>query len=153
MPTVVDVLVYVDSSVLGRAYLPDELGHDEAAALIEGGEHLLVTSSWTRVEVTSALARAGRARRIGDLEGLLNVLAGDLGESGPVTVLRPETARVEDRASEIVRSHALRSLDALHLAVAELAAVPLLDPGHRLGFATRDNAQREAAEAFGFAAL
>jgi uncharacterized protein len=147
------MLVYVDSSVLVRAYLPDEKGHQEARALLDGVEHLLVTSTWTVVEVTSALARAARGRRVEELDAVLAVLAADAGDDGTVTMLRAEAAQVERASTRIVREHAIRSLDALHLAVAQLAAVPLLEPGQRLGFATRDDAQRAVAEALGFVSL
>jgi hypothetical protein len=56
---------------------------------------------------------------------------------------------VEARAVEIVRDNAIRSLDALHLAVAELAAVPLSFP-EACGFSSRDNAQAEVAAKLGF---
>ena len=144
------MLVYVDSSVLVRAYLPDEKGHDDARALLDGVEHLLVTSTWTVVEVTSALARAARGLRVQELDAVLAVLADDTGDDGPVTLLRGDVGQVERASTRIVKDHAIRSLDALHLAVAELAAMPLLEPGQRLGFATRDDAQRVVAEALGF---
>jgi uncharacterized protein len=144
------MLVYIDSSVLVRAYLPDEKGHEEARALLDGVEHLLVTSTWTVVETTSALARAARGLRVEDLDAVLAVLAADTGDDGPVTLLRGDAVRVEQASTRIVRDHAIRSLDALHQAVALLAAVPLLEPEQRLGFATRDDAQRAAAEALGF---
>jgi predicted nucleic acid-binding protein len=147
------VLVYVDSSVLARAYLSDEKGHAAARELLEGTEHLLVTATWTIVEVTSALVRATRAGRLGDIDRLLAVLAADVGEDGPITVLRGEPGRVEERATEVVRQHGLRSLDALHLAVADLVARPLAQPGESLGFASRDDAQRAAAEAIGFVVI
>lgn len=55
---------------------------------------------------------------------------------------------------EIVYTHALRALDAMHLATAELAAVPLLEePRDKLGFAGRDTAQSEAAAALGFTSV
>ncbi|MEU3165073.1 hypothetical protein [Streptosporangium sp. NPDC006930] len=61
---------------------------------------------------------------------------------------------VERRAVEIVYTHALRALDAMHLATAELAAVPLLEePRDKLGFAGRDTAQSEAAAALGFTSV
>lgn len=144
------MLVYLDSSVLGRAYLPDEDGHELADGLLTGSEHLLVTSTWTAVEVTSALCRAARGHRIEDPDELLAVLAADMGEDGSVTVLRAAPEQVERRSARLVREHPLRSLDALHLAVAEIAAVPLLEPGEQLGFASRDEAQRTAAVALGF---
>lgn len=147
------MLVYLDSSVLARAYLPDEDGHGAARDLLEGSEHLLVTATWTVVEVTSALVRAGRGHRTEDLAALLDLLAADTGVDGPVTLLRAEVDEVEARTLGIVRTHALRSLDALHLAVAKLAAVPLLDPGEALAFASRDGAQSAAAEVMGFVAF
>jgi predicted nucleic acid-binding protein len=147
------MLVYIDSSVLVRAYLPDEKGHDDARALLDGVEHLLVTATWTVVEVTSALARAARGLRVEDLDAVLAVLAADTGDDGPVTLLRGDVGQVERVSTRIVKDHAIRSLDALHLAVAQLAAVPLLDPGEPLGFATRDDAQAVAAEALGFVPL
>lgn len=144
------MLVYLDSSVLARAYLPDEEGHSEALALLEGHDELLVTASWAVVETASALLRAARARRVPDATALLAMLGADTGDRGVVTLLRADPEQVERRALAIVRDHLLRSLDALQLAVAELAAVPLLDPGAVLGFASRDTAQRAAAAALGF---
>jgi predicted nucleic acid-binding protein len=141
------VIVYVDSSQLVRAYLPDEDGYLEANGLLMG-EDALVTSTWTLVEVTSALARAARGGRA-DLLGLLTVFENDTAVDGPVTLLRPDPAAVEARATEIVRDHAIRSLDALHLAVAELAAMPLASP-ERCGFASRDKAQAEVAAKLNF---
>jgi predicted nucleic acid-binding protein len=144
------VIVYVDSSVLARAYLADEVGHDEAVALL-GGEQPLVSSTWTLVEVTSALARAARSsRRAADLPGLLDALRADVAPAGPVTLLRTDPTAVEARATEIVREHALRSLDGLHLAVAELAARPLAEPDESVGFASRDVDQTAVAEGLGF---
>ncbi|MGH3977802.1 MAG: type II toxin-antitoxin system VapC family toxin [Pseudonocardiaceae bacterium] len=143
------MLVYLDSSVLARAYLPDEDGHAAARELLDGSEHLLATASWTIVEVTSALVRAVRTGRRAEPDALLAALAADTGDDGLVTLLRADAEQVERRAIEIVRRHALRSLDALHLAVADLAAIPLLDAGDKLGLASRDDAQRAAGEAMG----
>lgn len=144
------MLVYLDSSVLARAYLPDEDGHAEATALLYGTEHLLVSATWTVVEVTSALARAARAGRADDLRRLLAVLASDTSDDGPVTLLRADPEAVEARTTEIVCEHAIRSLDGRHLAVADLSARPLAEPGAALGFATRDHGQATAARALGF---
>lgn len=145
-----EVLVYLDSSVLARAYLPDEDGHDQAHGLLVGSEHLLVSSTWTVVEVTSALCRTVRGHRLAQPDELLAVLAADTGDDGPVTLLRSAPEQVEQRSLQLVRDHPLRSLDALHLAVAELAAVPLLEPGEQLGLASRDEVQCAAGVALGF---
>jgi uncharacterized protein len=141
------VIIYVDSSALARAYLPDEADHGPANQMLIG-EDALVTSTWTLVEVTSALTRAARNGRV-DLDSLLAAFESDTAADGPVTLLRPDHAAVEARATEIVRQHALRSLDALHLAVAEIAAMPLAAP-EECGFASRDRAQAEVAAKLGF---
>ena len=57
------MIVYVDSSVLARAYLMDEPDHADAVALIEDADVALITGSWTRVEVSRALVRAARTGR------------------------------------------------------------------------------------------
>jgi uncharacterized protein len=144
------VIIYVDSSVLVRAYLPDEHGHTAANDLLIG-EDALVTSTWTLVEVTSALTRAARGGRA-NLDDLLAAFDSDTAVDGPVTLLRPDAVAVETRAIEVVRDHAIRSLDALHLAVAELAAIPLSSP-EPCGFASRDAAQAEVAAKLGFVVL
>jgi predicted nucleic acid-binding protein len=140
------MIIYVDSSVLVRAYLPDENGHTAANDLLVG-EDALVTSTWTLVEVTSALTRAARGGRAA-LDDLLAAFEADVAVDGPVTLLRPDAVAIEGRAIEIVREHAIRSLDALHLAVAELAAMPLSSP-EACGFASRDTAQAEVAAKLG----
>lgn len=114
------MIAYVDSSVLARAYLMDEPGHSEAVALLEDPDAALVTGTWTRIEVSGALVRAARSGR-GDELGLLEMLDGDLGADGPVRVIDADQHQVESTALELVRSHAIRAMDAWHLAVASLA--------------------------------
>lgn len=146
------MIVYLDSSVLARAYLADEPGHAEAAALLDDPETGLVTGTWTRIEVSGALVRAARSAR-GDEAGLLELLDGDLGPDGPVTVVAADQQEVEDRALLLVREHALRAMDAWHLAVAALTLPDLAEPGEPIGFATRDDAQASVAAGLGLAPL
>jgi predicted nucleic acid-binding protein len=146
------VIAYLDSSVLARAYLADEPGHQQANDLLEDPDVALVTGTWTRIEVSGALVRAARAGR-GDQAGLLDLLDGDLGTDGPITVVAPDQRRVEDRALELVREHAVRAMDAWHLAVADLTLPDLVEPGEGAGFATRDEAQAAVATRLGFQAL
>lgn len=146
------MIAYVDSSVLGRAYLADEAGHGEATSLLEDPEIGLVTGTWTRIEVSGALVRAARAGR-GDEAGLLALLDGDLGSDGPVTVVAADQRDVEERALRLVREHALRAMDAWHLSVALLVLPALAEPGEDLGFATRDGAQSSVAAALGLRPL
>ncbi|BBX94883.1 type II toxin-antitoxin system VapC family toxin [Mycobacterium lacus] len=144
------MIAYLDSSVLARAYLVDEDGHDHAAALLADPEIATVTGTWTRIEVSGALVRAARAGR-GDEKGLLAVLDADL--AGPVAMLGAPQDQVERHALELVRRHALRAMDAWHLAVAALVVPSLLEPGEPKAFASRDEAQRKVAEELGFVAM
>jgi predicted nucleic acid-binding protein len=142
------VIVYLDSSVLARAYLHDEAGHDKAVALLEDPEIALVTGTWTRIEVSGALVRAARAGR-GDEAGLLDLLDSDLGPQGAVTVVAAVQDDVEAHALSLVREHAIRAMDAWHLAVATLVLPDLVEPGEGTGFATRDEAQAAVAAILG----
>jgi predicted nucleic acid-binding protein len=144
------VIAYLDSSVLARAYLVDEDGHEQATALLADPDVATVTGTWTRIEVSGALVRAARAGRT-DEKGLLAALDADL--AGAVVVLAAPQQQVEHDALDLVRRHALRAMDAWHLAVAALVVPPLLDPGEQRGFASRDAAQRRVAEHLGFVAI
>jgi len=142
------VIVYLDSSVLARAYLVDEPGHVQATSLLADLDIGLITGTWTRIEVSGALVRAARAGR-GDEVGLLELLDGDLGPDGPVTVVATDQKEIEERALRLVREHALRAMDAWHLAVAVLTLPSLAEPGEDIGFATRDEAQSGVAVTLG----
>ncbi len=141
------MIAYLDPSVLARAYLVDADGHREASALLADPDIATVTGTWTRIEVSGALVRAARTGR-GDEKGLLALLDGDL--AGPVIVLGAPQDQVEQHALQLVREHALRAMDAWHLAVAAIVVPPLLDPGEARAFASRDEAQRQVAEELGF---
>jgi len=144
------VIAYLDSSVLARAYLVDEDGHQQATALLADPDIATVTETWTRIEVSGELVRAARAGR-GDENGLLALLDADL--AGPVIVLGAPQDVVERHALELVRRHALRAMDAWRLAVAALVVPPLLEPGEPQTFASRDEAQRKVPQELGFVAI
>jgi predicted nucleic acid-binding protein len=144
------LIVYLDSSVLARVYLPDEDGHAQAAALLEDAEIATVTGTWTRVEVSGALVRAVRRGR-GDQTGILRALDADLGPHGAVTVLTAPQEAIEEGALALVRHHGLRAMDAWHLALAQIVLPDLVDHGEPIAFASRDAAQAEVARELGFA--
>jgi uncharacterized protein len=146
------VIVYLDSSVLVRAYLADEDGHAEAAALVDNPDLALITGTWTKIEVSGALVRAARAAR-GDENGLLALLDADLAADGRVTVIAAPQSRVEDQALSLVRAHAIRAMDAWHLATAKLVTPDLAEPGEVVAFASRDKAQAEVAVTLGLRAI
>lgn len=142
------MIVYLDSSVLARAYLADEVGNEEAAGLLAQQDIALVTGTWSRIEVSGALIRAARGGR-GDERGLLALLDADLGQDGPVTVVTAPQADIEARALNLVRKHGIRAMDAWHIAVATLTLSDLVEPGEEMGFASRDDAQSSVAAELG----
>ena len=143
------MIAYMDSSVLARAYLIDEPGHAEAVALLEDASVALITGTWTRVEVSGALVRAARTGRGNEVD-LLALLDADLGSEGPVTVVSASQETVEEHALVLVREHALRAMDAWHLATAALTIRTLAEPGEEIAFASRDDAQSAVASLIGF---
>jgi predicted nucleic acid-binding protein len=146
------VIVYLDSSVLARSYLPDEDGHEQAVALLEDPGITRVTGKLTRIEVSGALIRASRSgRRATEEQVLLTALEADLDSTGRVAELAVAQEDVEDRALELVRAHALRTLDTWHLAVASLTVPALARPEQEeIAFASRDEDQAIVAEKLGF---
>jgi predicted nucleic acid-binding protein len=146
------VIVYLDSSVLARSYLDDEDGHEQAVALLEDPDITRVTGKWTRIEVSGALIRAVRSgRHKTDEQGLLATLDADLDAGGRVAELAVAQENVEDRALQLVREHALRTLDTWHLAVATLTVPALAKPEkEEIAFASRDDEQAAVAEELGF---
>jgi uncharacterized protein len=146
------VIAYLDSSVLVRFYMHDENGHEEAVLLLEDPDITRVTGSWTRIEVSGALIRAARSGRSDtDEQGLLATLDADLDAPGRVTELAVPQENVEEKALALVREHALRALDAWHLAVATLTVPALAKPEkEEIAFASRDDEQAAVAEELGF---
>lgn len=65
----------------------DEDGHDDARRLLGDPNLATVTGTWTRIEVASAIVRAGRAGRAW-VEDALALLEADLGHA--VAVVRVE---------------------------------------------------------------
>jgi predicted nucleic acid-binding protein len=67
--------------------------------------------------------------------------------------LRSEAAprdNVEEQALAPVREHALRAMDAWHLATAALTIPSLAQPDEQVAFASRDPEQAAVAELLGF---
>lgn len=146
------MIAYLDSSVLVRSYLDDEDGHAEAVALLNNPDVKHVTGKWTRIEVSGALTRAARSGRSdSDEKDLLTMLDVDLGAKGRVTEITVPQADAEQKALSLVREHALRALDAWHLAVASLTVPALAAPEQEeIGFASRDDDQAAIAAELGF---
>ena len=147
------MITYLDSSFIVRAYLPDEPDHVIARELVDDNSQAVVTGSWSRVEVTSALVRAAGARRGGQVE-LLAFFEEDISPiSGNLTVVDASHAEIERVSLDIVTRHAIRSMDAWHLACASLAFADLAEPHEQCVFATRDAKQAMVALELGMAVL
>lgn len=134
--------MYLDTSALAKRYL-NEVGSDEFEAfLMEEGAGLI--STLTVAEMRCLLARRRREGSIdaGLEAGIVAAFEEDI-LMGVLTLQRVqdedvwEAARLVDR----LREHALRTLDALHLAAAQAAGAK--------GVATADRVMAVAAEALG----
>lgn len=139
---------YADTSALVGAYLAEEQDHAELRGLLLEGDRPVVTSELTRVEFASAVAAAARAGRLRRPRVLLDRFDRDCGDSGPLTLLALDPAAILPLARRLVREHTVRTLDAIHLAVALTDAVELA-AGEPVSMVTRDRAQAEAAESLG----
>ncbi len=136
--------VFADTSVLVRARLPDEEGHDEAVALLAAATPPILASALAYVEVAAAFGLAHRMGRIdrSDRDRQLEAFDRDAGAAGRLRLL-PLTAELLGGARRLL-IHDLRTLDALHLAAALTSGRKAAAP-EPLAFASRDDRQRAAA--------
>jgi uncharacterized protein len=144
-------LSFLDTSVFVRAYLEDEEGHDDALALLVAGGRL-VASDLLGVEAVRAIRgaeRVGRITRQAATE-VLSEMESDTSSEGIVDLIPLDGPATVARARELVFDHPVRTLDALHLAVAEREGRRLAQPDEDLVFTTFDARQRETARALGF---
>jgi predicted nucleic acid-binding protein len=140
-------MIYADASVIVSAYLADEPEHARWHDLIfEDGEPVVV-SEVARIEFGSAVVAAARTGRLPEATPLLARFDADCSGSGPIHLLALRSGGTIERAVGIARSHGLRALDAIHVAVAMEDAWPLADD--TLRFATRDAEQSRVAAALG----
>lgn len=128
---------YVDTSALVKRYVVES--HSE---LVLDAEHPLVVSELARLELASALWKRGRtdARLADTVPVLLDAFEVDIagwGEQPPVVQLVRLDARVMDVARRLVARHELGSLDALHLATAEVVRVQVDSAVAMVAFDTR----------------
>ncbi|MHA6622011.1 type II toxin-antitoxin system VapC family toxin [Pseudonocardia sp. DLS-67] len=142
------MLRYVDTSAFVRCYFADEPDHEQLRGLLLEGAEPVVTSELTRLELASAVHAAHRAGRLPDPAELLAVVDADCGEDGPILLLRLQPEVVFGLAAALVAEHPLRSVDALHLAVARSTAAELA-AGEPVVLVTRDHRQAAAAAALG----
>ncbi len=137
-------LVYLDTSALAKWYL-NEKGSDAVEAFLRKRAPVAI-STLTIVEMRSLL---GRRRREGSIDADVEIRVGatledDLRE-GHLVRHRVEDRMVESASALLaaLSGHALRTLDALHLAVARAIGAEEL--------ATADRVMASAAPALGLA--
>ncbi|MEX2554083.1 MAG: type II toxin-antitoxin system VapC family toxin [Actinomycetota bacterium] len=137
--------VYADTSALVRAYLADEPGHAELRRFLLDGSDLVTCSELARVELAGAVRSAERSGRLPSPSDVLDRF--DVDCVSRVALVRFDAGTVLPTARALVLAHRLRTLDALHLAVAVEAALAV---GEALVFVTRDRDQADVARALGF---
>ncbi len=140
---------YADTSALVRCYLVDEGEHERLRGLLLEGRDPVVTSEITRVELASAVSGAARCGRLRRPDWLLARVDADCGPEGPIALLALDAGTVLPRARQLVLDHSVRTLDAIHLAVAA-TTVTELAAGEPLEFVTCDQRQAQVADALGF---
>jgi predicted nucleic acid-binding protein len=141
-------LLYADTSALLRAYFVDEPDHAPLRAQLLEGDDPVITSEITRFEMASAIRTTARAGRLRRWQDLLARIDADAGEEGPLTLIALRSSIVLPTAYRLVLQHRLRTLDAVHLAVA-LEEGPALADEEGVVFVTRDADQATAAAAVG----
>lgn len=143
------MIIYIDTSALGRVYLGDQSDSTELTRVVYEGDRPVITSELTDVEIASTLARASRDGVI-DLDtasGLLDRYAADTSDTGPLGVVALDSNTIA-LAQRYVLSAPLRTLDAIHLAACARFGESTPDEVRLL---SRDNRQNEAAQALGIA--
>ncbi|HVK21943.1 MAG TPA: type II toxin-antitoxin system VapC family toxin [Actinokineospora sp.] len=145
-------LLYADTSVVVRAYLPDEPDHAELANLLFDSANPVLTSELTRVEFASAIIAAGRSGRLSCPEAYLDRFDDDCEDDGPFTLVELDSAVILPIARTTVCQYRLRTLDAIHLAVLATDCVAFAG-GEPVALVTRDHDQADVARKLGIAVL
>ncbi len=142
------MLVYADTSALVRAYFADEPEHDELRALLRESSDPVVTSELARLEFASATFSAARTGRLRRPEVVVARFDEECRTDGPIALLALEPLRVFPECHRLIAMHPVRTLDAIHLAVALLDAARMAGGGEAI-FVTRDEKQGIAAKSEG----
>jgi len=141
-------LVYADTSALARAYLTDEVGHEQLRTLLFESDYRVVTSELARIELANAIVWASRTGRTPGWEEVLATMEADTGPAGMIALIALRRELILPAALRLVAEHRLRTLDAIHLAVA-MEEGPRLAARDEIQFVTRDRDEAAAARAVG----
>jgi hypothetical protein len=142
-------VLYADTSAILRAYFADEPEHDTLRTSLLEGPDPVVTSEIARVELASAVRAAATGGRLRRWEAILARIDADCGPDGPIALLALRSDPILPRSRRLEIEHGLRTLDAIHLAVA-LVECPSLAEDGAVAFVTRDATQAAVATAVGF---
>ncbi len=146
-------VLYVDTSALVTAYLPDEPEHDKFRKLLLEGGGLIVSSDFTRIEFAGAMTAAKRTGRIPDPVAVLEHFDHLASPEGDLVLIPFDPSQVIPAARRLVtENYPVRTLDAVHIAVA-MHSTAELTAGEPVTFVTRDQRQADAAKANGFEVL
>ncbi len=110
----------------------------------------MVTSELARIELASAMVSASRTGRTPDWEEVLATMEADTGPAGMIALIALRRESILPSAFRLVTEHRLRTLAAIHLAVA-IEEGPRLAAREDIEFVTRDRDQAAAARALGLA--
>jgi len=140
------LILYLDTSALVKLY-----AEEEGSGLVRRGvrdSDLIATSLMAYAEARSALARKSRSREIS--RAALTKCKREFDRDWLRLHRLPVDETLVRKAGELAEEHALRALDALHLATADSLQIALRDA---VIFACFDDALNGAAEARGLALL
>lgn len=145
------MIIYIDTSALGRVYLGDQSDSMELSRVVYEGDRPVITSELTDVEIASALARASRDGVIDSVtaDELLDRYQADTSDTGPLGVIALDSDTLA-LAQRYVLSAPVRTLDAIHLAA---CATFRESTPEEVRLLSRDNRQHEAARVFGIAVV
>lgn len=117
------MIVFADTSALGAAYLGDEADSEWIGGVVFEGPDPVVVCEIADVELASLLMRAERDGRLNEVEGAerLDAYQDHTADDGPIGVA-PLVRETLTRAQLFVRRTSVRTLDAIHLAAAQLLA-------------------------------
>ncbi len=141
------MIVFVDTSALGSAYLGDESDGRRVGDVIFDGPDPVVISELADVEFASLLVRARFDGRIdaNEMDECLAAYKQHTADDGPIGVV-PLTHDAFSRAQQFVLQVSIRTLDALHLATAQLLSEVSDDD---VAVLTLDHRQAAAAKMLG----
>lgn len=128
---------YVDTSVLGAYYCPEPMSAEAERALHR--IRIPAISALGEVELFSLIARKRRLRELTEnqAQAVRDLFDNQLAEGFFQRISLRGEHFVRARQLVSVRAHALRTLDALHLAVAIGASLPILTADQGLARAAR----------------